>query len=200
MREGVSLISHRLVEANNPLLKDYDPQKPTSWITYLDSNNLYGGIMTHYKLPVNGFRWLTQEEIDSFEPMEYDPEASYAYEVDLTDPPELHGLHNDLPLAAEKVKLDSECLSPFQIQLQTAFNDQENGRINSSNNEAITPKFRYTPTTKLIPNLRNKTKYILHIRNLMLYIELGMELTKFIELFLLDNHIGSVNSFILTHL
>ena len=31
---------------------------------------------------------------------------------------------------------------------------------------------------KLIPNLRNKTKYVLHYRNLQLYLSLGMKLIK----------------------
>ena len=31
---------------------------------------------------------------------------------------------------------------------------------------------------KLIPNLDNKTNYVLHYRNLQLYLSLGMKLTK----------------------
>ena len=31
---------------------------------------------------------------------------------------------------------------------------------------------------KLIPNLHNKTRYILHYKNLKLYLDLGMKLTK----------------------
>ena len=31
---------------------------------------------------------------------------------------------------------------------------------------------------KLIPNLGNKTEYVLHYRNLQLYLSLGMKLTK----------------------
>ncbi len=38
--------------------------------------------------------------------------------------------------------------------------------------------FSYIPSEKLIPNLQNKTKYIVHYRNLKLYISLGMNLTK----------------------
>src|SRR5207244_379388 len=37
---------------------------------------------------------------------------------------------------------------------------------------------KHHPSPKLVPNLRNKTKYILHYRNLKLYTELGMEISK----------------------
>jgi len=42
MRDGIATISHRHAEANNPLVDGYDPTKPTSYITYLDANILYG--------------------------------------------------------------------------------------------------------------------------------------------------------------
>ena len=46
MRGGISMISHRYAQANNKYLQEYDPEKPTSFITYQDSNNLYGEAMT----------------------------------------------------------------------------------------------------------------------------------------------------------
>ena len=38
-------------------MNDYDRKKKSSYIQYLDSNNLYGEAMTE-KLPVRGFRWM----------------------------------------------------------------------------------------------------------------------------------------------
>jgi len=46
MRDGIATISHRHAQANNPLVEGYDHSKPTSYITHLDANNLYGTAMT----------------------------------------------------------------------------------------------------------------------------------------------------------
>ena len=35
---GISVISHRHAVANNPLLDDFDPSKPESYIFYIDAN------------------------------------------------------------------------------------------------------------------------------------------------------------------
>ena len=49
-------IEKGLCKANNPYLHDYDPEKETSYILYLDANNLYGWAMRQ-PLPVGNFRW-----------------------------------------------------------------------------------------------------------------------------------------------
>ena len=46
----------RYAKANNNYMKDYDRKKKSSYIQYLDANNLYGKAMTE-KLSVKGFRW-----------------------------------------------------------------------------------------------------------------------------------------------
>ena len=38
-------------------MKNYDKNKESSYIQYLDANNLYGWAMSQ-KLPVNGFKWV----------------------------------------------------------------------------------------------------------------------------------------------
>ena len=45
-------------------MNDYDPEKPSTFITYLDMNNLYGWAMSEY-LPYGEFEWL--ENIDKFD-------------------------------------------------------------------------------------------------------------------------------------
>ena len=72
----------------------------------------------------------------------------------------LHDLHNDYPLAPEKLVVQDEWLSPYCKHLKEKFDLQSD------------------KTTKLIPTLLNKEKYILHIRNLESYLKLGMKLTK----------------------
>ena len=39
-RGGISYISKRYAKANNKYMSDYDPEKPSTFITYLDKNNL----------------------------------------------------------------------------------------------------------------------------------------------------------------
>jgi hypothetical protein len=50
-------------KANNRYVPDYDPSQPSSHVTYLDANNLYGWAMSQ-ALPVDGFRWLEKEEFE----------------------------------------------------------------------------------------------------------------------------------------
>ena len=54
---GISYIAKRYAKANNKYLNDYDPKKPSTFISYIDMNNLYGWAMSEY-LPNGGFKWL----------------------------------------------------------------------------------------------------------------------------------------------
>ena len=48
LREGTSSIAKRYSKANNKYCLDYDPKKPSTFISYLDMNNLYGWAMSEY--------------------------------------------------------------------------------------------------------------------------------------------------------
>ena len=94
MRGGISYIAKRYAKANNKYMNDYDPKKPSTFISYLDMNNLYGWAMSDY-LPYEGFKWL--KNIDKFDIMSIKDKSPIGYflEVDLKYPDELHELHSD---------------------------------------------------------------------------------------------------------
>ena len=83
-------------------MKNYDSTKLSIYISYLDMNNLYGCGMSDY-LPYGGFKWL--KNVDNFHVNSINEKnpIRYILEVDLEYPDELHVLHNDYPLAPEKL-------------------------------------------------------------------------------------------------
>jgi len=164
MRGGVSTISKRYAEANNPYMgEQFDPEKPTSYIMYLDCNNLYGWAMSQ-PLPVSDYRWLDCQEMSMMDTDfilklgDYD-DYGYILEVDLEYPNELHNSHSDYPLAPEKIKITKDMLSPHSLEINRKLGQK-----------------KHFETVKLVPNLMDKEKYICHYRNLKLYLQRGMVL------------------------
>ena len=161
MRGGISYIANRYGKANNKYMSEYDENKPSKYIMYLDANNLYGWAMSQY-LPTGGFRWLTEKQINKINLAQYNEDSNKGLliEVDLEYPKELHELHNDYPLAAERVCVNKDMLSEYCKKIATKYNIST-GLVH-----------------KLIPTLSNKEKYILHYRNLQLYLDLGLKINK----------------------
>ena len=83
----------------------------------------------------------------------------YILEVDLKYPDDLLVLHNDYPLAPEKLAI------PYDMS-------------NYCKTIAYEYKIKVGDAMKLIPNLGNKTSYVLHYRDIQLYLSLGVNLTK----------------------
>ena len=134
IRGGVSMITTRYGKANNLYMgEDFNRNKPTTYLPYLDANNLYGWGMCK-PLPVSCFEWMNDEELENWR------EIPNILEVDLEYPKELHEEHNDYPLAPERLIIDG--------------------------------------TEKLIPNLRDKEKYVVHHEILKLYLQLGLKIKK----------------------
>ena len=75
-------------------------------------NNLHGWAMTEC-LPYGGFKWL--ENVYEFDLRLISEKSPIVYilEVDLKYPDELHELHNDYPLAPEKLAVSSDMLSNY---------------------------------------------------------------------------------------
>ena len=72
----------------------------------------------------------------------------------------LHDLHNDYSLAPEEIKVAKDMLSDYCGEIKSKYNISI-GQVH-----------------KLIPTLNNKEKYVLHYRNLQLYMDLGLKVKK----------------------
>ena len=148
IRGGITHISKRYSEANNKYMKDYNPDKPSKFIQYLDANNLYGWAMSQ-SLPTHGFKWMNNLSKDKVMDILEKANSSminpikkkgYIFEVDLEYPKELWKSHNDYPLAPEKLKVNGE--------------------------------------EKLISHFKPHKNYVIHYRNLRQCLEMGLKITK----------------------
>ena len=159
LRGEISYIFKRYAKANNKNMNDYDSKKPSKFITYLDMNNLYGWGLSSYLLN-GGFKWL--QNLDGFDVNSISEKSPIGYilEVDVEYPDEVHELHNDYPLAPEKLAVSSDMLSKYCKKIADEY------------------EIKVGDVKKLIPNLGNKTNYVLHCRNLQQYLALGMKLIK----------------------
>ena len=99
---------------NDKHMKNYDSSKPSKYIMYLDANNLYGWAMSYY-LPTGGFRQLTEKEMKKTDLAKYtdDSKKGLISEDDLKYPQELHDLHNNYALTAEKISVNKNMLSQY---------------------------------------------------------------------------------------
>ena len=143
IRSGICHAVHRYAKANNEYMKDYEESKESSYIQYLDANNLYGAAMSE-KLPINGFKWVNDiSKIDKKFVKSYDKKISdkgYILEVDVDYPRKLHRLHSDMSSLPERMKIDK--------------------------------------TQKLMCNLHDKKKYVVHISILKQALDHGLKLKK----------------------
>ena len=115
--------------------------------------------MSEY-LPYEKFKWL--KNIDEFNVTSFNEKSPIGHflEVDLEYSDRLHKLHNDYPLGPEKLAVSSDMLSKHGKKIADKY------------------EIRVADVKKLTPNLGNKSNYVVHYRNLQLYLSLGMQLTK----------------------
>ena len=141
IRGGICHSIHRYTKANNKYMENYGENKESSYIQYLDANNLYGWAMSQ-KLPVNGFKWIDSNEIDEEFIKNYNGnnKKGYILEVDVKYPKTLHDSHSDLPFLPRRIKID-KC-------------------------------------KKLVCNLHNKKKNVVHIKSLKQALNHGLKLKR----------------------
>ena len=144
IRGGICHSIHRYAKANNKYMKNYNNNEKSSYIQYLDANNLYGWAMSK-TLPVNGFRWFDSDEINeineefikNYNENDY---KGYIFEVDVRYSKRLHDLHSDLPFLPERMEIN-KC-------------------------------------KKLVCNLFNKKKYVIHVNSLKQALNHGLKFKK----------------------
>ena len=99
---------HRYARAINIYMKNYSKDIASSYLECLDANNLHGLGMSQ-KLSVNGFKWIKNVykfDLDFIKNYDVDSDKGYILEVDVEYPKYLHDLHSDLPLLAERMKIN----------------------------------------------------------------------------------------------
>ena len=142
IRGGICHSIHRYAKANNKYMENYDKNKESSYIQYLDGNNLHDWAMSQ-KLPVNNFIWVEDvSRINEEFIKNYNENSSKGYilEVNVKYPKKLHDLHSDLPFLTKRIKID-KC-------------------------------------KKLVCDLRNKKKYVVHIKSLKQALNHGLKLKR----------------------
>ena len=98
---------HRYAKANNKYMKDNNKNIESSYLMYLDVNNIYGWAMSQ-KLPVNGFKWendLSRFNENFIKNYNENSDVGYFLEVDIEYPKQLWSFHKDLPFLPERKKL-----------------------------------------------------------------------------------------------
>lgn len=160
IRGGISVISGRHAEANNKYMKNYDPTIESSYIIYLDANNLYAYAMKQY-LPTGNHHWEKPEEwnTEKILAMTNTQSTGAIFDVDIEYPEELHDKHNDYPFLADKRAMRFDELSITQQCM-------------------IDEKNYIQDSQKLIPNLNDKKNYIVHYRTLKQALQNGLKIKK----------------------
>ena len=146
IRGGICHSIQRYAKGNNKYMKNYNNNEESSYIQYLDANNLYGWTMSK-KLPTNGFKWIDNNEKgkhiineDFIKNYNENNDKGYILEEDVKYPKRLHELHNDLPFLSERMEVN-KC-------------------------------------KKLVCNLFDKKKYVVHINALKQALNHGLKLKK----------------------
>ena len=109
-RGGMCQVSHHYAKANNKYIKNHDTNKESSYLEYVDANNLYGWAMSQ-KLPIWKFEWIQKDDTSKFDEKfikNYDENSDkgYIFEVDVAYPENICMLHSDLAFLPERMKIN----------------------------------------------------------------------------------------------
>ena len=107
IRGGICHAIHRYAKTNNEYMRNFDKKIISSYLMYLDANNLYGWGISQ-TLPVNGFKWVRKlSKFDECFKKDYDENSNKGYilEVDVEYPKNLFNLLSDLPFLLQRNKV-----------------------------------------------------------------------------------------------
>ena len=139
IRGGITQAVRKYAAANNKNMGDrFDPKSESSYLQYLDANNLYGWAMSQ-PLPTGGFKWVDVNPNEICE-LATRTDKGYILEVDVSCPKDLHDSHNDFPFMCERMEING--------------------------------------VEKLVPNLRDKKSYPIHIQALNQALQHGLRLDR----------------------
>ena len=80
-------------------MKDYDKNKKSSYLMYMDYNNLHGEAISQ-ELPLDGFEWVEDmSTIDDDFIKNYDEDSDVGYTIK-------HSLHSDLPFLPQRMNVN----------------------------------------------------------------------------------------------
>ena len=137
IRGQITQVVHKYASANNKYMGDrFYPKSESSYLQYLDANNLYGWAISQPP-STGGFKWVDVNPNEISE-LPTRTDKGYVLEVDVSYPKELHNPHNDLPFMCERMEING--------------------------------------VEKLVPNLRDKKNYVIHIQALNQTLQQGLRL------------------------
>ena len=105
IRGGITQAVRKYTSSNNKYMGNrFNPKSESSYLQYLDTNNLYGWAMSQL-LPAGGFKWVDVNPNEISE-LATRTDKGYLLEVDVSYPKELHSQHNDLPFMCERMEIN----------------------------------------------------------------------------------------------
>ena len=110
IRGGMCQVTYKYAKVNNKYKKSYDKNKESSYLEYVDANNLHGWAMSQ-KLPIGNFEWIKKDDISKFDEKftkNYDENSDKGciFELDVEYPKHICMLHGDLPFLPERMKIN----------------------------------------------------------------------------------------------
>ena len=125
IRGGICQAVYRYAKANNKYIKNYDKNIMSTFLEYLDANDLYGWAMSQ-KLPVDGFQWvvdLSKFNESFIKHYDKNSDKGYILEVGAEYPKKLLNLHSDLPFLSERKKSENviSLFVPYKTKKNTLF-------------------------------------------------------------------------------